>query len=92
MSDVGAWRVRIGRNQKMGTMSDNYRRRRAGSEHETVPHKFDKAADEAAKEQYHKEHPLSTLFTTEGKPINTAQRQRARIKAQMESHKKRSGY
>jgi hypothetical protein len=51
--------------------------------------KFDKAADEAAKASYHKAHPLSTLYTTEGQDINTAERQRARIKAQMNSKNRR---
>ena len=50
--------------------------------------KFDKAADEAAKAEYQKAHPLSVLNTTEGMPINTAERQRARIKAQMNSKKR----
>ena len=68
------------------TMSDGSRRRRAGSEHETTPNmetfKFDKAADIAAQEQF------QPLFTTEGQRIVMPGVHRARIKAQMESHKK----
>jgi hypothetical protein len=50
--------------------------------------KFDREADAAAQVEYQKAHPLSVLNTTEGKPVNTAERQRARIKAQMNSKKR----
>jgi hypothetical protein len=64
----------------MATISDNYRRRPAGSEHQTT-YKFDKAADTAAQEQF------QPLFDTEGRKIVMPGVQRARIKAQVESHK-----
>lgn len=49
--------------------------------------KFDRAADTEAQATYHKEHPLTPLFTTEGSPVVRADAQRARIKAQVASHK-----